>query len=652
MRVTLPARGGRALVAGALVPVCVAAALFWIAWDDGSYSVASRNTLAIVVWWAVALGIGVRAFGVSSLTRESLAAGALLAGLALLTLASVFWGPDAEAALEEFNRVSLYLAVLALVVLASSRATLGRWLDGLALGVAAVAIVALSSRLFPGLFSTRGLPAFLPSAATRLSFPLGYWNGLAIFLALGVPLLLRIALVARNAVVAALALTPLPIMAAAIYLTSSRGGVAAAAVATTVFLVLTEWRWRAAGALAAAGLGSAAAIGVLLTRAELVDGPLGTDLVEGQGRSAAALIALVALATGAAFWFGAWLLPGRVRLDRRIGWVVVALLVAAVVTGFAAADPGRRIDEFKARPGELPIDETDFVRAHLLSGTGNGRWQFWDSALDEWQANPTIGGGAGTFESWWARNGSFYYFIRDAHSLYLEMLGELGPLALLVVVGLLALGVVTGVRRALAATGELRVGCAALTAGLAAYAVAAGVDWMWELTAVTVLAVVMLGLLTGAATAPTDRLRLVTTPDARGRRLGFGAGVAAVVVAWLLICVQALPLLADLKIRDSKVAVARNDLGGAARAALDARDIEPWAASPYVQLALVDERAGALRRARAWIGEAIERDPDDWRYWLIATRLDAKLGDTAEARRSLRRAAELNPRSPLFAGLR
>jgi tetratricopeptide (TPR) repeat protein len=327
-------------------------------------------------------------------------------------------------------------------------------------------------------------------------------------------------------------------------------------------------------------------------------------------------------------------------------------VVTVVATGFAAADPGRRIDEFKARPGQLPIDETDFVRAHLLSGSGNGRWQFWDAALDQWQAHPLAGGGAGTFESWWARNGSFYYFLRDAHSLYLEMLGELGPVALLFVLGLLGLGLVTGVRRTLAATGDLRVAPAALTSSLAAYVLAAGVDWMWELTAVTVLAVVLLGLLTGTATAPADRPRLVTLADARRRRLGFGVGVAAVVVAWLLICVQALPLLADLKIRDSKLAVAAGDLGRATDAALDAREIEPWAASPPLQLALVDERAGRLRRARAWIREAIERDPNDWRYWLIATRLDTKLGDTAEARRSLERAAKLNPRSPLFAGLR
>ncbi|MFN2579357.1 MAG: hypothetical protein ABR607_16930, partial [Pyrinomonadaceae bacterium] len=44
--------------------------------------------------------------------------------------------------------------------------------------IAAIGVVALLSRLFPGLFPNRGLPTLLPSASTRLSFPLDYWNGL------------------------------------------------------------------------------------------------------------------------------------------------------------------------------------------------------------------------------------------------------------------------------------------------------------------------------------------------------------------------------------------------------------------------------------------------------------------------------------------
>ena len=51
---------------------------------------------------------------------------------------------------------------------------LGRIADGLAIGIAIIAAVALASRLYPDPFPTRGIPEFLPGTENRLSFPLGY----------------------------------------------------------------------------------------------------------------------------------------------------------------------------------------------------------------------------------------------------------------------------------------------------------------------------------------------------------------------------------------------------------------------------------------------------------------------------------------------
>ena len=86
-------------------------------------------------------------------------------------------------------------------------------------------------------------------------------------------------------------------------------------------------------------------------------------------------------------------------------------------------------------------------------------------------------------------------------------------------------------------------------------------------------------------------------------------------------------------------------------AAESARDIQPWAATPYLQLALVSEQIGALPLARMWIRRAIARDREDWRSWLVAARLETKLGRVAEAERSLDRAVRAQSRSPLFKGL-
>ena len=66
---------------------------------------------------------------------------------------------------------------------------------------------------------------------------------------------------------------------------------------------------------------------------------------------------------------------------------------------------------------------------------------------DEADARP----GAGSYQSWWSEHASLPLFVRDAHSLWLETLAELG------VVGLLLLATAFGAAfvAALAAAGRL-----------------------------------------------------------------------------------------------------------------------------------------------------------------------------------------------------
>jgi hypothetical protein len=628
--------------------------VFWIAYDNGSYSLASRGTVAIAVWWGF---IVVLAFGLwprTPVRRAALFAGGLIATLALWILASLLWTPNPEATFEEFNRVSLYLGVFIVVLLVSRPSNVARFADGIAVAVTAIAAVALISRLFPGSFPNGDLATFLPGTVTRLSFPLGYWNGLAIFLALGVPLLLRLALVARRTLIRGLALAPMPVIAAAVYLTSSRGGVAAALAGSLVFVVLTERRWAATAAIAASLAGAAVAIGVLLARDELVNGPLGTDLVERQGRSAAFLIVVASVLTGVVYGLGVHLLEGRIRFREPVGRVFVVTILVLALVGVAASDPAARVEGFKALPGaDITASDGGFVKAHLLSGGGSGRWQFWSAALDQWEGHRFLGAGAGTYESWWAQHASFSYFVRDAHSVYLEALGELGIVGFLLIVAVVVSGIAVGIRRSWGMPGEAGVTTAALTAVFVAYAVSLGFEWMWELTAVSVLGVAALALATGPATAPLTepRIAVAATPRARPARAGFGLGIAALAVAWVLICAQAIPVLANREVARSQAAVRRSELTSALKHANAARDIQPWAASPYVQLALVNEEAGALVRAREWINEAIDRDRLNWRLWLVLARVETKLGYPRTAADSLRRAVELNPRSPLFQGL-
>jgi Flp pilus assembly protein TadD len=156
---------------------------------------------------------------------------------------------------------------------------------------------------------------------------------------------------------------------------------------------------------------------------------------------------------------------------------------------------------------------------------------------------------------------------------------------------------------------------------------------------VTLVAFACLAVTLASAGNPSGRRRIQA-------RAAF-AGVAIVAVI-----AQAIPYLSQVRIRESQSEAASGDLAGALASARSAREIQPWGPDPWLQLALVHEQRGELEPARTAIGRATREDRDDWRLWLIAARLDTKLGDVGAARRSLERAIQLNPRSPLFENLR
>src|SRR2546428_13064590 len=108
-----------------------------------------------------------------------------------------------------------------------------------------------------------------------------------------------------------------------------------------------------------------------------------------------------------------------------LGLAAGTVAVCAVAVAFAGAEPVRSFETFKRPPREFARPQPDFVRAHLLSGGGSGRWQFWSAALEEFRSRPLLGRGAGSVEAWGAQHRALAYLVRDAHSLYPPTRGEL-----------------------------------------------------------------------------------------------------------------------------------------------------------------------------------------------------------------------------------
>ena len=618
--------------------------------------------MAVGVWWLLIGAVGLALLPLARPPRLALAAGGLLAAFALLTGLSLIWADSAEKAFAEFDRVLLYLGVFMLAVTAGTRANARRWRDGIALGLVAVAALALASRLFGDLTGDQSLASLLPEASERLSYPVDYWNGLAILVGLAFPLILASAIAQRRSPVRGVVLAPVPALVAVIYLASSRGGAATGAVGTLLFVALTNRRLAALAATAIAGLGSAAVILVLQARPQLVDGPLDSSAAASQGKSAAILIALACGGAGLLYAIGSRFAP-RLRVQPsavlRRGFAVAG--VAAVAVAIIAANPAERFERFKEPPRTQTGGQQGFTESHLLSGGGSGRWQFWSAAFDEYKTRPALGRGAGSYEAWWSEHGTLPYFVRDAHSLYVETLGELGLVGLALLTSALACGLIAAAVRLRRSTGELRSSTAAFAAAFTAFALGAAIDWAWELTVVGVIGILCLGLLCGPATQlpgasqpPVVRARRARPGRARRyiaapklRRLAPRAVFVLAGIAILL--ALAIPLLAQNELHASQKAAARGDSQSALEAALAARGLQSWASSPHLQLALIEEETGDLRSARAAIAEAIDRDRSDWRLWLVSARLEAKSGRAASARRSLREARQLNPRSPLLA---
>jgi hypothetical protein len=169
-----------------------------------------------------------------------------------------------------------------------------------------------------------------------------------------------------------------------------------------------------------------------------------------------------------------------------------------------------------------------------------------------------------------------------------------------------------------------------------AFLVAAASDWIWQVPALPVAFM----LLAAAVLAPAPR----GTPTPVRRSVRFGA-VAVAVAALIAI---AIPLATVSTVRESQAAVLRGDPVQALADARTAVRVEPGAASPEVQLALVLEFQGDVPGALTAARAATNDEPSDWSTWLIVSRLEAEAGHPAASLAAYQRSRALNPRSPLF----
>jgi hypothetical protein len=613
------------------VTALAAVLVFVLAVNRGTYGVESRAVTGIVILWTIVISAGLGLVRVRRPTAAAAVVSVSLLAFGLLTLLSWIWSPNPAAALDEFNQVASFVGVFVLIATIGRVASVRAWSDGIAIGIAAVGLFSVVTRLIPELVNTGAPLRDLPGGQARLAYPIGYWNALAILIAIGMPLLLRVAVDARGAVSRALAAGVLPALGGALYLTSSRTGALSAVIGTLLFALAYRRRRYAIVVIGLCGTGVAVCAWIITGRGALMNGPLESHAAAAQGHAALPMIAAVCVVVGLVWGFGSryaasW---GSVRVDRG---VAIGVVVVAVIAVFAL-HPLRQFDRFKSTT-VVATTSSDYATRHLLSASGNGRWQLWTVALKEWRAHPVLGGGTGSFLPAWTQKRPYNLYVQNAHSLVAETVAELGAAGLLLLLGFFGGTVVVGVRRIAAATRDTSGLPVALVGAFLAFAAGASVDWIWQVPAVAIVGVAVAALVCSLRPRPGVE---------ESRELPVVARVSAVVVGVVMIATQALPLISDIYLNSSQTEAARGNLAAAARDARAARSVTPWAAAPYVQLAQIQESTGANVAALSSIAAATARETRNYYYWYLRAQYAAKVGHGDEATASMVEAVRLNP---------
>jgi len=148
-----------------------------------------------------------------------------------------------------------------------------------------------------------------------------------------------------------------------------------------------------------------------------------------------------------------------------------------------------------------------------------------------------------------------------------------------------------------------------------------------------------------SADAPGGELPVDASVSGRAR-LVWQIGLGLLAVACLV--GTGIPLATASDVRKSQSAAAAGNLDAALDDARSAARIEPGAATPQLQIALVLELQHQLPAAVGAAEHATRNEPQNWSNWLVLSRLEAESGDVAASVADYARARSLNPRSPVF----
>jgi hypothetical protein len=355
-----------------------------------------------------------------------------IALLALLGwgLVSALWNTSATQPLLQSQRTVLYvsavLAALLLVRGASYRVLLG----GVWLGITVISGYSLLTRLFP-----ERLGSIDDLAGYRLSQPLGYWNAVGIFAAIGALLALGFAARGRNPAVRAIAAASTLVLVPTLYFTFSRGAWIALGAGLLAYVVLERRRLQFISTLLVVGPWPALAVW-RASRADPLTHQLAAQTAASHAghRFALVIVGLAAAAVAATLLLAA--AERLLRVPRAIAIAYAGALVLLVVGVLAVcvarfgSPPTIARHLYRSFVGPPHAIENGNLNQRLFNLSSNQRIPQWKVAWREYRDQPWLGTGLGSYERYWNEYRTTDFKVRNVHNLYLETLAELGPVGL------------------------------------------------------------------------------------------------------------------------------------------------------------------------------------------------------------------------------
>jgi hypothetical protein len=686
-------------VAGILLIALLAGVCVALVYENGAYG--PRSWLPAVIGVA-ALAIVATIAGPALWSERFQKILVALFGLqALWTAASIIWATSQANAWEETNRTFLYAVAVALSFVAV------RWARRLGLRILALLIAAIAAivafETAIGLAVSEDLSRLF--VVGRLNYPIGYFNALACFWMIGFWLSMGMAnapgyepestlanrFVASRRTPAGRVSAPIVehspywaqpvLLSVAVFLAEmallpeSRGALWTFFLVIPFFVILSPNRFRAlidlgivvlpvvlfwhrfTGVYVAARASDSALLRPALDRA-----------LEGMGYS-------ICIVVGA--WAVSWLVERLLApLSRRtVKWVAVVLVVLfviGVVGGLVYADHrtgglGGYLDdrwhEVVADQGTGAATDSRFAMLGL-----NGRWTQWKTAAEAFREHPVLGIGAQNFEIYNYEHRVVPIQVKQPHSQIMQLLSELGFPGLLLYLAFVIGTLVYAARLRFRRIGRpAQATIAAVMTATICWFIHSSADWLWQMTATTLPAMMLLGGLVGSGDAAGPAGMPAVPVSGRRPRL---AGLTRPVVVVLALAVIVSATLPYMALRYSDLAVSAKTTDRMIALTNTAAKIDPTSAQPFTVRAYAyrvnaqglsegspEQFAGFQDEIAAW-SLAIEREPGYWLYYYEAAKASIAARDAAlmsapqladtlteEAHAYLAEAKRLNPLS-------